>query len=170
LGEQIEAYLGDGQRYGARITYSPEGTALETGGGIHRALPLLGTDPFVLVNGDVWTDFPFARLCRTPAGLVHLVLVDNPAHHAAGDFHLGPDGRVQAEGTSRLTYSGIGIYRPELLAGCAPGKFPIAPLLRAAMARGEVTGEHFRGRWIDVGTPERLAELDRELRGNPGAV
>jgi MurNAc alpha-1-phosphate uridylyltransferase len=165
LGAQIEAFLGDGRRYGARIAYSPEGSALETGGGILRALPLLGREPFIVVNGDVWTDYPFARLCRAPAGLVHLVLVSNPEHHRGGDFFLAADGRVHAEGSPRLTYSGIGIYRPELLAGCAPGKFPIAPLLRAAMARGEVTGEHYTGRWTDVGTPERLAQLDRELRG-----
>jgi len=165
LGEQIETYLGDGRRYGAHINYSPEGMALETGGGILRALPLLGEEPFVLVNGDVWTDYPFAALCRAPAGLAHLVLVANPEHHPGGDFHLTADGHVQAEGMPRLTYSGIGIYRPQIVAGCVPGKFPIAPLLRAAMARGEVTGEHYRGRWIDVGTPQRLADLDRELRG-----
>jgi MurNAc alpha-1-phosphate uridylyltransferase len=167
LGDQIEAWLGDGGRYGAHIVYSAEGSALETGGGIHRALPLLGPDPFIVVNGDVWTDYPFARLRRAPEGLAHLVLITNPDHHPNGDFLLEPDGHVRAEGAPRLTYSGIGIYRPELFAGCAPGKFPLAPLLRVAMAEGRVTGEHYTGRWVDVGTPERLRELDGVIRERP---
>lgn len=163
LGEQIEAALGDGRAYGALIRYSPEGSALETGGGIFRALPLLGAGPFLVVNGDVWSDYPFGRLPAAPAGLVHLVLVDNPPHHPKGDFALRDGRLVDADGLARLTFSGIGLYRPELFAGCRPGPFPLAPLLRAAIARGEATGEHYRGQWVDVGTPERLAELDRRL-------
>lgn len=163
LGTQIERALGDGAAWGLRIRYSPEEVALETGGGIHRALPLLGPDPFVVVNGDVWTDFDPARLHLADADLAHLVLVDNPPHHPAGDFVLDGD-RVRAEGGPRLTFSGIGVYRPTLFAGCVPGRFPLAPLLRTAMAAGRVSGERHAGRWVDVGTPERLAALDRELR------
>lgn len=164
LGDQLRAALGDGRRYGLRIQYSSEGEeGLETGGGIYRALPLLDSDPFLVVNGDIWTDYPFARLPRTLTGLAHLVLVDNPGHHPAGDFVLD-HGRVLAAGASKLTFSGIGVYRHALFAGCRPGKFPLAPLLRAAMAEGRVSGEHYRGAWFDVGTPERLAELDARLR------
>ncbi|MGE0081916.1 MAG: N-acetylmuramate alpha-1-phosphate uridylyltransferase MurU [Thiohalomonadaceae bacterium] len=163
LGQMIEEALGDGSRYGARIQYSAEGTALETGGGICKALPLLGPGPFVVVNGDVWTDYPFERLRRAPAGLAHLVLVPNPPQHAEGDFVLATDGQVRAEGEPRLTYSGLGIFRPELFLDCPPGRFPLAPLLRLAMAHGRVTGELWTGAWTDVGTPERLAELDRSL-------
>lgn len=164
LGAMIEDALGDGSRYGARIAYSAEGQALETGGGIFRALPLLGPGPFVVVNGDVWTDYPLESLRRTPSGLAHLVLVRNPPQHAAGDFVLATDGQVRAEGEPRLTYSGMGIFRPELFLDCTPGKFPLAPILRLAMAQGLVTGELWNGAWVDVGTPERLAELDRRLR------
>ncbi|MEJ2685669.1 MAG: nucleotidyltransferase family protein [Gammaproteobacteria bacterium] len=163
LGKAIEDYLGDGARYGAHIRYSPEPDgALETGGGIRHALSLLGSEPFVVVNGDVWTDYPFARLPVAPEGLAHLVLVDNPDHHRNGDFAF--DGhRVRQNGGPRLTFSGIGVYRPALFDDTRPGRFALAPLLRAAMDRGEVTGEHYRGHWIDVGTPERLAELDALL-------
>ena len=162
LGARIEAALGDGTAYGLRIRYSPEAEALETGGGIFRALPLLGPGPFLVVNGDIWTDYDPGRLRIADADLAHLVLVDNPPHHPAGDFVLA-GGRVQPEGTPRLTFSGIGAYRPALFSDCTPGRFPLAPLLRAAMARDAVGGEHFAGRWVDVGTPERLAALDRLL-------
>ncbi len=162
LGECIEQVLGDGSRWGVRLHYSPEKEGLETGGGIFNALPLLGGEPFVVVNGDVWCNYPFARLPEQPAGIAHLVLVDNPTHHPKGDFSLR-EGRVRADGKLRLTYSGIAVLRPELFAGCSPGRFPLAPLLRRAMAAGEVSGEHYRGRWIDVGTPDRLDELDKEL-------
>lgn len=163
LGAQIEAALGDGARYGARIVYSPEPEgALETGGGIQRALPLLGDGPFLVVNGDIWTDFDYATLPRDFAGLAYLVLVDNPAHHPAGDFCLR-DGCVTDDDGPRLTFSGIGLYRAALFAGCTPGQFPLAPVLRAAMARGAVRGMHYTGRWWDIGTPQRLAELDRML-------
>lgn len=167
LGEQIEKYLADGGRYGARIHYSHEaGGGLETGGGIFKALSLIDTDPFVVINGDIWTDYPFARLPTRLTGLAHLVLVDNPPQHPQGDFALRDD-RAHVEGEPRLTFSGIGVYARALFAECRPGKFPLAPLLRAAMAHGQVSGEHYTGRWRDVGTPQRLSELDQELRRSP---
>lgn len=168
LGAQVEQALGDGSRYGVQIRYSPEGEALETGGGIFRALPLLGAEPFVVINGDIWTDYPYAGLPAAPSGLAHLVLVDNPPQHPHGDFVLAEDGRVCEGEVQRLTFSGIGVYRPELFAGCHPGCFPLAPLLRAAMARGQVSGEHYGGGWIDVGTPERLADLVQRLAATGG--
>lgn len=176
LADRFPATLGDGGRWGLRIHWSYEGaTPLETGGGMLRALALLGDAPFLAVNGDVWTDFDFAALPRAPRGDAHLVMVDNPAHHPRGDFVLEADGRLRAGDGPRLTFAGIGVYRPELLRGWrdvvgdAPGaaldppRFPLAPLLRAAMTRGAVAGQHHRGRWTDVGTPDRLRALDAEL-------
>lgn len=160
LGEQIEAYLGDGSGLGVQIRYSPEGEPLETGGGIHRALPLLGDEPFVVVNGDIWTNYPFENLKHPLKGLAHLVLVDNPAHHPVGDFTL-VDGMIRDDLSAALTYSGIAVLSPELFHGCAAGAFKLAPLLRKAVDEGQVSGEHFDGRWIDVGTHERLAEVER---------
>jgi MurNAc alpha-1-phosphate uridylyltransferase len=163
LGEQIQAQLGDGSRFGIRIAYSlEENGALETGGGIYQALPLLGHGPFMVVNGDVATDFPFTSLRGCPEGLAHLVLVDNPPHHPQGDFALQAT-KVMADGDPKFTFSGIGVYRPELFAGCQPGKFPLAPLLRAAMATGSVNGQVHQGFWMDIGTVERLRELDERL-------
>ncbi|MEZ5541946.1 MAG: nucleotidyltransferase family protein [Pseudomonadota bacterium] len=160
LGAQILAALGDGSRYGVGITYSAEtGGALETGGGIFKALPLLGPAPFVVVNADVWTDFDFARLPHGLTGLAHLVLVDNPPQHPAGDFALA-DGRIGQHGSAMLTFSGIGVYRPALFEDCTPGAFPLAPLLRRAMDAGLVTGEHYSGQWYDIGTPQRLETLN----------
>ena len=167
LGEQIVDYLGAGDRYGVRLTYShEEDGGLETGGGIFKALPSIDTDPFVVVNGDIWTDYPFDRLPLRLDGLAHLVLVSNPPQHPQGDFFL-QNGKISAEGVPRLTFSGIGVYARALFAECRPGKFPLAPLLRAAIAQGSVSGEHYTGRWRDVGTPERLKELDLELRTAP---
>lgn len=169
LGEQIVDHLGDGRRYGLDIAFSHEsGGALETGGGIFKALGLLRSDPFLVVNGDIWTDYPFAGLPRTVPGLAHLVLVANPSQHPRGDFALG-NGRVSAPDghASTLTFSGIGAYRKALFDGCSPGAFPLPPLLRRAMAAGKVSGEFYAGRWEDVGSPERLARLDRELSGRP---
>jgi MurNAc alpha-1-phosphate uridylyltransferase len=170
LGWMIEAALGDGARFGVRIRYSHEPEALETAGGIANAMPLLGEAPFLAVNADLHTDFPFARL-RTVLNddaLAHLVLVDNPSHHPGGDFALS-DGRVANAGAPMLTFSGIGVYRPALFAAVGRGtRAPLAPLLREAAARGRVTGELFRGRWLDIGTPERLAALDAELKAGRG--
>jgi MurNAc alpha-1-phosphate uridylyltransferase len=160
LGEQIAHALGDGSAYGVAIQYSPEGeAALETGGGIFKALPLLGEAPFLVVNADIWTDFDYAGLPQDIDALAHLVMVDNPPQHPGGDFSLS-EGRLSRQGPAMLTYSGMGIYRPELFADCTPGAFPLAPLLRAAMDEGRVTGEHFTGSWFDIGTPERLADVN----------
>jgi len=157
LGAQIEAALGGGDRYGVRIIYSREDAAiLDTGGGIYNALPLLGSAPFLVVNGDVFTDFAFERLPADPVGLAHLVLVPNPPQHPQGDFAL-------QGAAARFTFSGIGVYRPQLFADCRPGVFPLAPLLRQAMAAGQVSGELYEGMWRDVGTPARLQALDVEL-------
>jgi len=161
LGEQIVAALGDGNVYGVDISYSPEpDSALETGGGIFNALPLLGDDPFLVVNADIWTDYDFTGLPAQPDGLAHLVMVDNPAHHPEGDFFLS-GGRLSRDGPVKLTFSGMGLYRPELFAHCKPGAFQLAPLLRDAMDEGQVTGEHYTGSWFDIGTPERLDEVNR---------
>jgi MurNAc alpha-1-phosphate uridylyltransferase len=160
LGEKIARALGDGSAYGVAIQYSPEGeAALETGGGIFNALPLLGEAPFLVVNADIWTDFDFAGLPQDIDALAHLVMVDNPPQNPEGDFSLS-EGRLAQQGPAMLTFSGIGIYRPELFSGCTPGAFPLAPLLRAAMDAGQVTGEHFTGSWFDIGTPERLAAVN----------
>ena len=169
LGEQIQTRLGDGGRLGVNIVYSQEGEdALETGGGIHRALSLLGEGPFLVVNGDIATDFPLERLRGRPEGLAHLVLVENPPHHPQGDFALEGE-RLLAGGEPRYTFSGIGAYRPELFAGQQPGKFPLAPLLREAMPKGLVSGEVYRGFWMDIGTIERLRELDGRLKAQAAA-
>lgn len=169
LGSQIEQALGGGERYGATIHYSEEEVALETGGGIFRALPLLGDGPFVVVNGDVWCDYPFAHLRTIETDGAHLVLVPNPPQHPGGDFLLH-EGLVADAGEGEcLTFSGIGLYHPSLFDGCEPGAFPLAPLLRRAMSDGRVTGERFDGHWFDIGTPQRLQQLDRMLRGE-GAV
>lgn len=162
LGEQIEQALGDGSRYGVAIHYSAEEQALETGGGIFRALPQLGDTPFLVINGDVWCDFPYERLRHVAVKKAHLVMVDNPPQHPEGDFVL-EQGLVHDGSGDRLTFSGIGLYHPSLFAGCQDGAFPLAPLLREAMQVGEVSGEHYRGQWFDIGTPERLMQLDELL-------
>jgi len=177
LGTQIEKSLGDGSRFGAHIQYSPETNALETAGGIANALPLLGAEPFAVINGDIFCDYDFARLPERAAALqtngdtAHLVLVSNPAQHPNGDFHLH-DGRIlptsdqrPATNDLKFTFSGIGIYRPSLFANIPRGSIaPLAPLLRAQIALGKVSGEYHPGLWVDVGTPQRLAELDRQVR------
>ncbi|MDQ2972036.1 MAG: N-acetylmuramate alpha-1-phosphate uridylyltransferase MurU [Rhodanobacteraceae bacterium] len=182
LAEQFPTALGDGARFGLHIEYSHEGAKpLETGGGTLHALPLLGDAPFIAVNGDVWSDFDFASLPNTPQNLAHLVLVDNPPHHPQGDFGVDRGERLlpfsDSPGAARaLTFAGIGVYRPELLddwravigdmsgARAIPPRFSIVPLLRAQMPRGNVTWQQHHGAWVDVGTPQRLAELDARLR------
>lgn len=174
LGGLIEATLGDGHRFGLPITYSPEPEgALESAGGIAQALAHLGTDPFLVVNGDIWCEYDFgnapaiADTLRQDNLLAHLVLVPNPPHHPEGDFSL-VGSRVADRGTEALTFSGIGVYRPDLFAGIRPGdRARLAPLLRSAMADGRVAGELFAGRWVDVGTPQRLADLEAALRPAP---
>lgn len=180
LAEQFPQQLGDGSRWGLQLHYLHEGPVpLETGGGMFNALPLLGDAPFIAVNGDIWSDFDFARLPAMPEAEAHLLMVDNPEHHPHGDFILGDDGLLHDDGgTPRVTFSGIGVYRPALLhdwqsvigkaEGSAqrPPRFKLAPLLRAAMARNAVSGQHHAGRWTDVGTPQRLQQLDSQLREN----
>lgn len=178
LAAQFPQQLGDGNRWGLRLHFSHEGPVpLETGGGMFNALPLLGDAPFLAINGDIWSDFDFSRLPTAFEGVAHLVMVDNPEHHPRGDFILDDDGRLRDVGDApRLTFSGIGVYQPSLLkdwktvigdaegSAEAPPRFKLAPLLRAAMAHGTVSGQHHAGAWTDVGTPERLQQLDARLR------
>lgn len=170
LGEQVAAYAGDGARWGLAIAWSREAEPLETAGGIAQARPLLGAAPFLLVNADVYCEVPFSRLLRLGLGerLAHLVLVPNPAHRPQGDFSLRGDA-VGNAGTPRYTYAGVAVVSPSLVAGVAQGdKAPLAPLLRVAADRGLLGGELYQGRWQDVGTAERLAELEKMLASNHG--
>lgn len=168
LGQQIEQALGDGHQWQVQIRYSPEATALETAGGIAQALPLLGDAPFLVVNGDVFTDIDYASLTLPAGKLAHLVMVDNPPQHAAGDFGLC-EGLVQATAGDMLTFSGVGVYAPALFDSVTRGQpAKLAPLLRAAMSDARVSGQHHRGIWHDIGTPERLAQLDTWLRTTQG--
>ncbi len=182
LAGQFPEALGDGSRWGLRIRYAYEGpTPLETGGGMLNALPLLGSAPFIAINGDIWCDADLLALPAEPAGLAHLLLVDNPVQHPHGDFMLDARGLLHDDGTRKLTFSGIGVYRRELLqdwraaigeddsAATNPPRFKLAPLLRAAMTQGQVSGSHHRGPWTDVGTPQRLAQLEAVLRRHPAA-
>lgn len=166
LGWKIPEALGDGSQWGVKLHYSDEQaeTALETAGGIIKALPLLGAEPFLVVNGDVWCDYPCLPQTLSQNTLAHLVLVNNPEHHPQGDFVLHIDQQVQREGSNKLTFSGIGYYHPALFAGFEYGKRPLLPVLLQAMQQGLVSGEHYQGTWLDIGTPERLAELDQRLR------
>ncbi len=165
LGEKIIEQLGNGERYGLQICYSNEGDqALETAGGIFKALPLLGDQPFVVVNGDVWSDYPYAKLQGFElSGLAHLVLVNNPGHNLQGDFAI-KDNRVLNQGEQKFTFSGIGVYSKDFFAGLSPGKSPLAPMLREAIERGQVTGEVYQGHWLDIGTPQRLQQLEELLK------
>ena len=161
LGQQIEDYLGDGERYGANIQYSPEGDrGLETAGGIINALPLLGEQPFMVVNGDIATDFPFDQLKNRPSKLAHLVMVANPIHHAQGDFGLLENEQVVLKVGELFTFSGIGVYDPRFFSNIEPGHCKLGHLLRQAINDGQVTGQLYRGFWMDIGTPERLTELN----------
>jgi len=162
LGDQIQYHLGTGESFGVSILYSDEGDEpLETAGGIVKALPLLGNEPFIVTNADIYSDFDFQSLPEYPDSDAHLVLVDNPTHNPQGDFAL-EDGQLWNEGTQRLTYSGIGLYFPHFFNNCALGKSPLAPLLRESATAGRLSGQHFEGYWRDIGTPERLDEVNRE--------
>lgn len=164
LGERIRAALGDGRDYGLSIAYSEEGPVpLETGGGIFKALPLLGSGPFLVVNGDTWSDIDYGHLALGDDAHGRIMLVPNPAHNTRGDFGLEGDVVVDRV-VDRFTYSGVGVYRPEFFAGCSPGKFPMLPLMKRAIASRLLRGELHCGEWCDVGTPERLAALDADVR------
>ncbi|AGA32083.1 nucleotidyl transferase [Thioalkalivibrio nitratireducens DSM 14787] len=165
LGDRIVERVGDGSRFGIRIRYSHEPPgALETAGGIREALDWLSPGAFLVLNADIWCDHPLTPPLLGQDTLAHLVLVDNPGHHPNGDFALNDDGRVSLAGVPRHTFSGIGWYRPELFAALPRGRCPLSPVLRSAIAAGAVSGERYRGTWIDVGTPERLHALDAALR------
>lgn len=174
-GEQIRTAIGDGARWGVTVRYSEEGwPALESGGGILHALPLLGSAPFIVVNGDVYADYPWTSLVERarqlpPGDVAHLVLVPNPAHNPNGDFVLDR-GRVTNEGGARLTFSGLSVHTAGFFAGCAPGHFPLLPLWRRHAGAGRVGGELFTGRWSDVGTPQRLADLESVLAATKRAA
>jgi len=171
LGEKISLALGDGSSFGLKIHYSPEPPgALETAGGIVQALPLLGDSPFLVVSGDILCDFPFETLIgHDPAGLAHLVMVDNPDHHPRGDFCLADDGRLGIDYGPSLTFSGIAVYRREMFAELAPGRRPLRPLFDQAVTEGQLSGEHYRGHWSDIGTAERLAAAERYLMNQRGS-
>ena len=167
LGEQFPAQLGDGSQWNAKISYSPElSGGLETAGGIIHALPLLGDQPFLVVNGDIWTDFDFLMLHNRLSNndLCHLVLVPNPPQHPDGDFYLDTDNKLHAQGSGKFTFSGIGVYRPELFTGLDEGKRPLKPLLLNAMQQQRATGSFYEGEWSDIGTTERLSALDEQLQ------
>ena len=165
LGDMIVGALGDGSRWGLEIRYSEEGDpALETGGGIFQALPLLGDAPFLVINGDVWLDLDFESMPPVGDKMAHLLMVHNPEHNRSGDFYLSDNQLSENGAGQRMTYSGVGVYSPELFADCSPGRFPLAPLLCDAMARDLVSGQKFDGEWLDVGTVERLELLRDRLR------
>ena len=159
LGDQVVERLGSGERYGLEIIYSQEGDdILETGGGIHKALPTLGTDPFLVVNADIYTDMPVPALQLDDSHLGHLVMVPTPDYRDHGDFDID-DGLIRNGESAAYTFSGVAIYRPEFFDGCEAGRFPLAPMLREAADRGQLSGSLYEGLWADVGTPERLAAL-----------
>jgi N-acetyl-alpha-D-muramate 1-phosphate uridylyltransferase len=161
LGDQIRSYLGDGGRYGTTITYSEESPhALETAGGIFRALSLLSAEQFIVVNGDVYTDFPFETLALDAVHDAHLVMVRNPSY-LMGDFGI-ERGEARAAAADLYTFSGISVYRPAFFAGCVDGVFPLKPLMLRSMAAGRCSAQLFEGMWAEIGTPERLAELNSE--------
>lgn len=174
LGEQLEQTLGNGSSWGIRIQYSPENEALETGGGVYQALPLLGEDAFLLINGDVWTNWDYSEVMNTSlqeGELGHLWLIDNPAHNPQGDFCLG-EGKVLDTALlneTALTFSGISLLSPQLWAECTSGAYPLAPMLRSAMLQQQITGSKLNADWVDVGTPQRLSDLEQRLCGDSSA-
>lgn len=160
FGEQIRSHLGNGERFKATIHYSDEQPeALETGGGIFQALPFFGDEPFLVINGDVWCDHSLLAPTMKPSDLIHLVLVDNPSHNPNGDFTL-QNNRVRNDGSDCFTFSGIGWYRAALFSSCRAGRFSIVPLLKKAANNDHISGELYRGQWMDIGTPQRLSELE----------
>ncbi|MDG2045605.1 MAG: nucleotidyltransferase family protein [Halioglobus sp.] len=170
LGEQIMDYCADGRQWGVTIVYSPERSPLETAGGIVNALPLLGNKPFLVVNSDIWIDYPFAKLAvyrLRPDEVAHLVMVENPPQHVFGDFQLDDEGWVRPleAGTYGWTYAGLGVYSATFFAAISQGKKPLRPLLDAAISKGQLGGERYLGQWQDVGTPERLQELNNVMKG-----
>lgn len=162
----IKQALGDGHRYGMKIYYSEEEAALETGGGIYQALPLLGDDPFIVMSADVISEFSLKNLPQQPKHLAHIVLVDNPSYHSGGDFLLRGD-QVEIGNSSLLTFANIAIFRPEFFANCRPGYFRLGDLLRETIARNQVTGEHYQGLWFNVGTSIELANVNEALNNHP---
>ena len=161
--DKFDALLGNGEKYGAKITYSEEsGDPLETGGGIYNALPLLNDSSFIVINGDIWCDYPLEKLLHDPEGLAHLILVPNPAHNPDGDFALDND-RIRLGGAEKHTFSGLAVYRPELFDECQDGSFALAPILRHTISQDLVAGELYEGEWRDIGTPERLEELAESI-------
>jgi MurNAc alpha-1-phosphate uridylyltransferase len=167
LGEQLEAALGDGSRWGVNISYSSEGEPLETGGGVYRVLDRLSDDgeAFVVINGDILSDFDFSSLRYIKPDVAHLILVDNPQHNPDGDFSCKPSGKVSMQG-DKQTFSGISVLTPKLFVGCDAGAFPLGPLLKSAIVKGEVSGSIYHGVWIDVGTHERLEQAENHIKEN----
>ena len=175
LGDQIIEFCGDGRQWGVSVVYSREESPLETAGGIIQALPLLGGEPFLIVNGDVWIHYPFAQLAAytlRPRETAHLVMVPNPPQHSAGDFHLGDDGWIRELAPNGLgcTYTGVGVYSPAFFDGTPAGKVPLRPLMDAAIGQRTLGGEIYMGQWEDVGTPERLRDLDMRVRALAGTL
>ncbi len=164
LGSQIEQALGNGEQFGLKIYYSHEETALETGGGIFRVLDLLGPDPFLVVNADIYTDFPFNHLPKLNDNKGHIVLVANPLHNPQGDYHLTTQGKITLEGTPKYTFSGIGIYSSELFQACTPGIFRLPTVFKSAISTHQLSGQIYSGLWCDVGTIERWQELEKSLQ------
>lgn len=167
LGHLIKDFCHTGQRWGVNITYSDEGeTALETAGGIAYALPLLGEQPFLVINADIICDFPLAKLRTPPRDLAHLIMISNPEHHIEGDFGLSSDGLLTLSGNDKFTFSGIGVYHPKLFTNIPNGSVKLRPILNKAIAEHHITGEQYSGLWMDIGTPQRLQEVDQLLRKN----
>ncbi len=168
LGDMIEEALGNGDRLGANISYSPEGEALETGGGITKALPLLGDEPFWVISSDVWSFVHFDQITLPEDSDIHLLMVGNPEHHQDGDFYLSDQGEIKKDGEFKLTYSGIGIFSPELFKERKVEKFPLREIITSAIENNRCSGELYEGPWFDIGTPARLAIVEEQLENGVG--